>query len=164
MVFTRAYTQYPVCGPSRTSLLTGLRPESNGVLNLKTRMRDINPDILTLPQFFRNNGYQTAASGKIFDPRNVDNRDDDDPASWSIPYKKPTGVVDNKQDPNLAVRVIDAPSDKFVDGDINNRGIALLQKMAAESEPFFLAVGYKKTTSTICGTKKIFRSLRQAVV
>jgi len=156
MVFTSAYTQYPVCGPSRTSLLTGLRPESNGVLNLKTRMRDINPDILTLPQFFKNNGYQTAAVGKIFDPRNVDSREDDDPASWSIPYKKPRGVVDNKNQQKFAVKAIDAPADKFIDGNINKRGIALLRKMVADSQPFFLAVGYKKPHLPFIAPKKYF--------
>jgi arylsulfatase A-like enzyme len=143
-VFTAAYTQYPVCGPSRASLLTGLRPESSGVLNLKTRLRDIHPDILTLPQFFKNNGYQTAASGKVFDPRNVDSRDDDDPASWSIPYQRPVNKADQRGKVNYAVRAIDAPADQFVDGDINNRGIELLRKMAADERPFFLAVGYKK--------------------
>ena len=143
-VFTRAYTQYPVCGPSRTSLLTGVRPESNGVLDLKTRMRDIDPDVVTLPQYFKENGYVTAASGKIFDPRNVDSRDTDDPVSWSIPYKQPLSQADRKLDDNFAVRAIDAPADQFVDGDINARGIALLREMAADPRPFFLAVGYKK--------------------
>ncbi len=155
-VFTRAYSQYPVCGPSRTSLLTGVRPESNGVIDLKTRMRDVNPDILTLPQFFKNNGYQTAASGKIFDPRNVDSRDDDDPASWSIAFRKPVGKADAKISPNLAVRSIDAPSDEFIDGDINNRGIALLRKMASDPRPFFLAVGYKKPHLPFAVPKNFF--------
>jgi arylsulfatase A-like enzyme len=143
-VFTAAYTQYPVCGPSRASLLTGLRPESNGVMDLKTRMRDINPDILTLPQYFKNHGYVTAASGKVFDPRNVDSRDDDDPASWSIAYRRPVGKADQKGKVNYAVRAIDAPAGRFVDGDINQRGIELLREMAADDRPFFLAVGYKK--------------------
>ena len=156
MVFTRAYTQYPVCGPSRASLLTGMRPESNGVMNLKIRMRDVSPDIVTLPQFFRNNGYQTAASGKVFDPRNVDSRDDDDPASWSIPFKRPIGKVDKKEGINLAVKSIDAPADSFVDGDINKRGIRLLRKMAKDSKPFFLAVGYKKPHLPFVVPKKYF--------
>jgi len=143
-VFTRAYTQYPVCGPSRTSLLTGVRPESNGVLDLKTRMRDIDPDVITLPQHFKNNGYVTAASGKVFDPRNVDSRDDDDPASWTISYKQPVRRADTQGDVRWAVLPVDAPEDQFVDGDINKRGIRLLREMAADPRPFFLAVGYKK--------------------
>jgi len=155
-VFTRAYTQYPVCGPSRASLLTGMRPESNGVMNLKIRLRDVSPDIVTLPQFFRNNGYQTAASGKVFDPRNVDSRDDDDPASWSIPYRKPVGKADKKEGINLAVKAVDAPSGSFVDGDINNRGIRLLKEMAKDSRPFFLAVGYKKPHLPFVVPKKYF--------
>lgn len=143
-VFTSAYTQYPVCGPSRASLLTGLRPESNGVLDLKTRLRDVSPGIVTLPQYFRQNGYQTAASGKVFDPRNVDSRAVDYPASWSIPFRQPTGKADQKGEVNYAVRAIDAPAAEFVDGDINGRGIDLLRQMAADPRPFFLAVGYKK--------------------
>jgi len=143
-VFTAAYTQYPVCGPSRASLLTGLRPEVSGVMDLKTRMRDIHPDILTLPQFFKNHGYQTAAAGKIFDPRNVDSRDDDDPVSWTIPYQQSLPGADRKLDVNFAVRAIDAPAERFIDGAINARGISLMRKMAAEPSPFFLAVGYKK--------------------
>jgi len=144
VVFSRAYTQYPVCGPSRTSLLTGLRPESNGVIDLKTRMRDVNPDIVTLPQYFRQHGYQTAASGKVFDPRNVDSRAADDPASWSIPYEQPRGIADEDDGRRLAGRAIDAPAAQFVDGDINRRGIELLRRLAAGDQPFFLAVGYKK--------------------
>jgi len=143
-MFERAYTQFPVCGPSRTSLLTGVRPESNGVLDLKTRMRDIDPDVVTLPQYFRNNGYITAASGKVFDPRNVDSRDDDDPASWTIPYEQPQRVADKSGDIRWAVLPVDAPEEQFVDGDINARGLRLLREMAADPRPFFLAVGYKK--------------------
>lgn len=143
-VFTAAYTQYPVCGPSRASLLTGLRPESSGIMDLKTRMRDIHPDILTMPQFFKNHGYQTAAVGKIFDPRNVDSRDDDDPVSWTIPYQQSLPDADRKLEDNFAVRAIDAPPERFIDGAINARGIKLMRQMADADQPFFLGVGYKK--------------------
>ena len=155
-VFTAAYTQYPVCGPSRASLLTGLRPESSGIMDLKTRMRDIHPDILTLPQFFRNNGYHTAAVGKIFDPRNVDSRDDDDPASWTIPYKQSLPDADRKLEDNFAVRSIDAPPGRFIDGAINARGIELMHKMAAKNEPFFLGVGYKKPHLPFAAPSRFF--------
>lgn len=143
-VFQRAYVQYPVCGPSRSSMLTGLRPESSGVLDLKTRLRDIHPDIITLPQFFKNQGYATAAVGKIFDPRNVDSRQDDDPASWTIPFKSVSGKVDRKGKPNFAAIAIDARNEDFVDGRIHERGKKLLRRMANDKKPFFLGVGYKK--------------------
>lgn len=155
-LFTHAYTQYPVCGPSRASLLTGLRPETNGVMNLKLKMRKLNPNALTLPQHFKNNGYQTAAVGKIFDPRNVDSRATDDPASWSIPFKQLRGKVDGKDKNRLAVRAIDAPSDQFVDGAINKRAKKLLQTMAKDDQPFFLAVGYKKPHLPFTAPKKFF--------
>ena len=86
VVFTNAHCQQAVCGPSRASLLTGMRPDYTGVWDLKTRMRDVNPEILALPQHFKNNGYTTVAIGKIYDPRCVGKQYDEH--SWSIPYKE----------------------------------------------------------------------------
>jgi hypothetical protein len=122
-VFTKAYAQYPVCGPSRMSLLTGLRPESNGVMNLKTKIREVNPEVLTLPQHFKEQGYQTAAVGKIFDPRNVTSRELDEVESWSLAYQPPINGLKSKD--KLAVESIDAPKEKFGDGDINERAKGL---------------------------------------
>ena len=90
-LFTNAHCQQAVCGPSRASLLTGMRPDFTGVWNLKTRMRDVNPDILALPQYFRQNDYQTVAIGKIYDPRCVDKQYDK--PSWSIPYSESSQYV-----------------------------------------------------------------------
>lgn len=84
VLFTNAHCQQAVCGPSRASLLTGMRPDYTGVWDLKTRMRDINPDILSLPQYFKENGYTSVAIGKLYDPRCIDK--DYDTPSWSIPY------------------------------------------------------------------------------
>ena len=84
--FTNNHTQQAVCGPSRASLLTGKRPDYTKVRDLKTKMRDINPNILTIPQYFKENGYITAGVGKIYDPRCVDEYRDQ--PSWSLPFIK----------------------------------------------------------------------------
>ena len=82
--FTNAHVQQAICAPSRVSLLTGLRPDLTEVWDLETLMRDRNPNILTLPQHFKNNGYKTVGMGKIFDNRSVDKGLDK--PSWSVPY------------------------------------------------------------------------------
>ena len=83
-VFLNNHTQQAVCGPSRASLLTGKRPDYTQVRDLKTKMRDMVPDIITIPQYLKNNGYETIGLGKIFDPRCVDKYRDK--PSWSLPY------------------------------------------------------------------------------
>ena len=83
-VFLNNHTQLAICAASRVSFLTGLRPDKTKVWDLKTKMRDVNPDVLTLPEHFKNNGYQTIGVGKIYDPRAVDGGRDR--RSWSIPF------------------------------------------------------------------------------
>ena len=85
-LFLNAHTQQAICSPSRISLLTGLRPDKTQVYDLKTKMRDKLPNVITIPQHFKRNGYITAGVGKIFDPRGVDKQSDD--VSWSLPYKR----------------------------------------------------------------------------
>jgi len=84
--FLNAHCQQAVCGPSRASLLTGLRPDTTQVWDLKTKIRKILPDVVTLPQHFKANGYEAVGLGKIFDFRSVEGHVKDDPASWSRPY------------------------------------------------------------------------------
>jgi arylsulfatase A-like enzyme len=144
--FLNAACQFPVCGPSRASLLTGLRPEATGVLDLKTKMRDVHPDILTLPQYFKQSGYTTAAVGKIFDARCVDSRRQGDAISWTIPYNEnpnPFGVTAISEGKRVT-QSIDAPDEAFIDGRIGRRGVELLGELSAGDSPFFLAVGFKK--------------------
>lgn len=85
-VFMRNYCQQAVCAPTRASLMTGMRPDYTKVWDLKTLIRTVNPDIVTLPQHFKNQGYSTQGIGKVYDQRSVDK--DLDKASWSIPYYK----------------------------------------------------------------------------
>ena len=83
-VFLNNQTQLAICAASRVSFLTGLRPDKTKVWDLKTKMRDVNPEVLTLPEHFKNNGYQTIGVGKIYDPRAVDSGRDR--RSWSTPF------------------------------------------------------------------------------
>ncbi len=85
-VFMSNYVQQAVCGPTRASLMTGKRPDYTKVWDLKTKMRDINPTILSLPQYFITQGYTTQGIGKVYDVRCVDK--DIDKPSWSVPYYK----------------------------------------------------------------------------
>jgi arylsulfatase A-like enzyme len=66
MTFRRAFCQYPVCGPSRASFLNGLYPESTGVLDNTADIRQTRPETVSMPQFFKQNGYWTASVGKVF--------------------------------------------------------------------------------------------------
>ncbi len=88
-MFLNAQCQQAVCGPTRASLLTGLRPDTTRVWDLKTRLRDNLPEVVTLPQHFKNNGYHCVGIGKIFDPRSVDGQKNMDVVSWSEPYLWP---------------------------------------------------------------------------
>ena len=85
-VFMSNYVQQAVCGPTRASLMTGKRPDHTKIWDLKTKMRDVNPDILSLPQYFISQGYTTQGIGKVYDIRCVDK--DIDKPSWSVPYYK----------------------------------------------------------------------------
>ena len=66
VTFERAYVQYPVCNPSRSSLLTGLRAEQTGIVGNDVRLRERLPEVVTLPQLCKEQGWQSAAFGKIF--------------------------------------------------------------------------------------------------
>ena len=82
-VFMRAYCQQAVCSPSRTSLLTGRRPDTTKIYELQTHFRATIPDVVTLPQHFKNHGYHTQGFSKIY------HGGLDDPASWSVPHWTP---------------------------------------------------------------------------
>ena len=152
--FTHAYCQWSVCGPSRASILSGQMPAQTGVRDLKTQLRDVNPDIVTLPQYFKNKGYVTAAVGKIFDPRTVD--DGHDKISWTIPYNinysypkeygsfiKGQYRVKNNTATEMGPEGVG--DDGYLDGQICLDALSKLENFASKpNQPFFLAVGFKK--------------------
>ncbi len=112
-VFLRAYCQQAICGPSRTSLLTGLRPDTTKVWGNHTHFRQRLPNVVTLPGHFKNHGYHTQGMGKIFHgsfPRKAfayyRGCDMHDPRSWSVPswlggpryYYTPEGIAAARRD------------------------------------------------------------------
>ena len=78
LLFNRAYCQQAICRPSRASLMTGMRPESTGLFHNYDSLRELQPDILTLPEHLIANGYETVSLGKIFHQG-----DTDEGRSWS---------------------------------------------------------------------------------
>ncbi len=148
IVFKNTYCQQAVSGPSRASLLTGLYPDQIGVTDLKTHFREKCPDIITLPQFFKNNGYHAAGIGKIFhgSPRTQDS------LSWTVPplynlagkkeeYLLPQNQTGRKE---AAVEVPDADEHRFIDGKVTREALTALEQFGKSGTPFFLAVGYIK--------------------
>ena len=154
--FLHAQTQYPVCGPSRASLMSGLRPESVGVLDLETPWRDASPSLISLPQYLKDShGYFTTGTGKILDYRNVADPNTMDEESWSEPFDPSPGTspddVERKGRTTVTAPYVnhvtaapEDPLDNFPDYRIAQDGIDRLRERAAADEPFFLAVGFKK--------------------
>jgi iduronate 2-sulfatase len=162
-VFDRAYCQQAVCSPSRTSLLTGCRPDTTKVYDLVTHFRKQLPDVVTLPQHFKNQGYFTRSVGKIYHPGL------DDKLSWSEPpaqasrpmyalpenrdlvARKRAAAAEKKlTDPSArynatagpAYECADVPDNAYSDGAIAEAALQMLQQ--AKDKPFFLAVGFLK--------------------
>jgi len=159
VVFLNHEVQYAVCGPSRAALTTGLMPEETGVIGFKP-IRGQLENVIFLPEYFKNNGYTTAAAGKIHDPRTVGlkikgskelEKGDDDLASWSINYNLPKVGVKAK---GLSMSAEDLPDEDFTDGKIRIEGIALMEELALQDNPFFLAIGFKKPHEPFVAPKK----------
>ena len=161
-VFNRAYCQLAVCGPSRLSLITGLRPDTIQVWDLKTHFRETLPDLVTLPQYFKNNGYHSQAIGKILHGSSVSMYD---PPSWSedplYDYGRPhhwryaspenLAVEAHKR---TAVEGEELPDDTFVDGLVCVAAEEALDRFAESQKPFFLGVGFRKPHLPFVAPKK----------
>ena len=83
LLFTRAYCHQAVCGPSRVSMLTGRLPDKTSVWHFRNLFREKHPDLITLPQLFKNNGYHAQSMGKVFSGNSRE--EEQDPQSWPVP-------------------------------------------------------------------------------
>ena len=159
MAFSNAYCQFPVCSQSRSSILTGLRPDSTKVFDLQYHFRQGLPKVVTLPQMFMNNGYYVARVGKVFhygNPGDIGTNSLDDKVSW-MERINPAGVDKT----SLELDVVNyEPSHKdlgstmayysdkigkdaeHTDGKVADNVIELLNKH--KDKPFFIAAGFYK--------------------
>ncbi len=138
MLFNRAYCQFPVCNPSRASILTGLHPETNGVLNNRTHFRETVPEAVTFPQHFKTHGYHTRSIGKIVHgPKTF--ADFQAQLSWSVPIWRA------KLPPYSGIpswQALDVEDDALRDGQIAKQAIKTLEEI--QDLQFLLAVGFRK--------------------
>ena len=141
-VFLAAYCQQAVCGPSRASVLSGLRPDRTRVRHNRHRLRDALPDVVTLPQLFKEAGYLALGLGKVF---SGDAREDD-PASWSEPAVirapgwKNLVARDGEGRKGPATEAADVDDEAHADGRLATLAIETLEQ--SQGRPFFLAVGF----------------------
>jgi iduronate 2-sulfatase len=149
--FNRAYCQQALCNPSRSSLLTGLRPDTLRQWNNGTHFRDRNPDVVTLPEHFKAQGYVTRDVGKIF--HNWHTAVKGDPQSWSAPeflhyenHGNDKPLIEGRLGVNRATAPkcerISVPDDAYFDGRVAAEAIRVLAEI--KDRPFFLAVGFWK--------------------
>ncbi len=165
LTFERAYCQQAVCNPSRSSFLTGLRPDTVGVDDLRKGFRDTAPNgktLITLPQHFKNHGYFCQNIGKMF--HNMG--ETQDRRSWSIDevLHKGTHADDTiyGNAPLFGARLYkapvseneDVPDTVYRDGQIANLAAAMLRDHAKSDQPFFLGVGFWRPHLPFVAPKK----------
>ena len=154
VLFDHAYCQKALCGPSRNSVFSGVRPDTARVIGNQQHFRQALPDIVAMPQLFKNHGYLTRGLGKFLH----DNQDD--PVSWTLPsffvidrqYALPenTGKTpwtdgvypQNKQRP--LYECADVPDDAYRDGVICQESIATIRFAVEREQPFFVIAGFHK--------------------
>tara|TARA_B110000902_G_scaffold10929_1_gene13181 strand:- start:1086 stop:2501 length:1416 start_codon:yes stop_codon:yes gene_type:complete len=150
--YENAVCNFPVCGASRASLLTGLRPNKNRFKSFRTRMDEDADDVLTIGEWFKSNDYFTLSLGKISHHTN------DSPESWSIPawrgeknwrdYQTKENIFAAKTNDNngaaKAFEIGENLNDDYGDTKMVNKAIEKLDELTEKEQPFFMALGFLK--------------------
>ena len=153
--FDQAHCQYPLCGPSRTSFLTGLYPSQSGVRQNRVMLREALPEVVTLPQLFRQHGYQVTRVGKLFhydNPGEIGTSGQDDNPSWDQTFN-PSGrdkreehlihsLVEGRFGGTLSWLRSKGEEEEYTDGMVASLTIEKLHAHAQSGQPFFLAAGF----------------------
>lgn len=157
LVFNRAYCNVPVCGASRASLLTGARPTRYRYIDFKTSKDEDNPDAVSLPMIFKNNGYTTISNGKVYHHAN------DDSLAWDEIWR-PDGKYSYATDEYREIKAntfrgmptenVDVPDSAYRDGKLALKAIRDLRKLQTGNKPFFLALGFHKPHLPFTAPKK----------
>lgn len=167
--FDRAYAQFPWCAPSRASFLTGTRPDTTRVMDLSTPFRQALPDIKTLPQYFKDQGYYSGRVGKIFHqgvPGDIGLGGPDDTQSWTE-VVNPRGRDKDAENGALinmtpgipygsamAYLADDGADEEQTDGKVATAAIDMLK--ANKDKPFFIGVGFYRPHVPEVAPKKYF--------
>ena len=147
-LFNNAYCQYPLCNPSRTSILTGLRPETSGIVSNTISFRDKLPNVVTLPQHFKDHGYHTQSIGKVTHTLKMQ----DDDFSWSVPSLRWPISLDKTTIPSW--QALNVEDDELRDGKAALNTVEILNEL--QNIPFFLAVGLRKPHLPLHVPKKYY--------
>ncbi len=173
--FDHAYTQFALCNPSRCSFLTGCYPEKTGVMDLKTSLRKALPDVVTLPQHFKDHGYATGRVGKVFhvaDPKTkldvelgpalhkdseilVEAKTANDPDDKPRAKAKGEGY-------NRTYSASARPAADFTDYQIADDAMATLDGF--KTKPFFLAVGFIRPHTPYVAPKAFFEAIDKTLL
>jgi iduronate 2-sulfatase len=169
--FERAYCQFPLCGPSRNSMLTGLHPNTTGILRNAQIFRQTIPSHHSLPQSFRLEGYFAGRIGKLYHynvPKSVGTNGHDDPGSWELELN-PAGCDRLEEEPHIfslkpgqfggTLSWYASPrSDQYhTDGLLAADAEWVLERCARQKDrPFFLAVGFYRPHTPYVSPKPYF--------